>query len=114
MDALHGKSRADVVVNLLAEVEDVALGGVGLAEINLDRKLERLETTVARNCHRAAYGTLHIDRDAVAHYVCGNAEGGIQNVRSAEAIKELPADGAVVFRYGSAQGVQFDYKGLQR
>ena len=53
-------------------------------------------------------------RDAVTYNVAGDAEGCAEDIRVAEAFKELLADRAVKFRDGTAQSMQIDYKGLQR
>ena len=114
MDALQRQSRAGVVVNLLVEVQHVALGSEGFAELGIDLQFEGLEAAVARDGYGAAYGTLNIYRNSVTYNVCGDGKGGVQDVGVAEAFKELPADCAVEFRGFGAQPVQFDYKGLQR
>ena len=114
MDALERQGRNGVVVDVLAEVEFVALWGVGLAEFSLDGDFQWLEAAVAGDRKRAAYGALYVYRDAVTYNVAGDAEGCAEDIRVAEAFKELLADRAVKFRDGTTQSMQIDYKGLQR
>ena len=113
MYALKRERDADIVVNILPQVQLIRVRCITLLEGGLHRNHQILETSVASDGHAARYHAGGIRGQPVVVHVSRHFQIGIEDFLIPEYLKELRSGMPRKMAFSGCQTCQFNYKGLQ-
>ena len=114
MDSLDRQGDTYEIVYILAKVKILSLRNIGLLERSLDRDFQILETPVALDSHGALDHAFRIHGHTVIVKRQRHLDVSVENIGIPEIAKERSVGRPVVMAYSRGQGIEFNYKGLQR